>query len=263
MKVFEGVYMGPNPTYRGKRCKVMSGWKAPFNPPTSEREAGLTPAQRSIARVVFADGETTWVKRYDLRNLSVDERPAYIESPEQAFAPVPRNSLNTLEVRVNVTGFEEAMEQLKENEMKTEKRRRAELLASLQDDLQTVGCVFLTGRASSKLYTYKVPAGWDTQDGDILAVHTPTGMALVQVKEVHREPRLDGDFDYKWAVGKVDFTEYHEREVKEATFLSALADAERARRRQEMLQQARDALGNAGSSARKKFDSAVKALTGK
>jgi hypothetical protein len=145
----------------------------------------------------------------------------------------------------------------KEIDMKTKKHQ--ELLAALQTDLATVGCTFVTGNTSHKLYTYKVPKSWAVSRGDSLVVETPSGLGIVVVNDVHKTPQLDGGYDYKWAVQVVQTDDYKARLAKEEAFLEQLAEVERLHAAGEMVDKARSTLGT-NTPARRKFDRAVKEL---
>jgi hypothetical protein len=149
------------------------------------------------------------------------------------------------------------------NKEKQMEHKACNLVALVQDDYTTAQVAFTTGTVSSKQYTYKVPTAWDVQAGDRLVVLAPDGLAIVLVKNVDRVPKIDVDagFTYKWAVQKVNMHEFTERNAKEQAFAERLAEVERIRQRDEVLENARKAYGP-NTKARREFDKAVKDLKG-
>ena len=70
---------------------------------------------------------------------------------------------------------------------------------------------------------------WNVVEGDVLVVDAPSsGLTFVNVeKVVEGEIDITADFNYKWAVDKVDQESYDEQLAKEAEVaveLKALAD---------------------------------------
>lgn len=85
----------------------------------------------------------------------------------------------------------------------------------------------------TKTYTYKTLA--DVAQGDFVVVETPTNgyqVVLVLVVKKPEEVDFDVNFNYKWVVDKVDFTDYQksvaaEREIKQAVTLTKAKKAMR------------------------------------
>lgn len=84
------------------------------------------------------------------------------------------------------------------------------LASILMDNCKTVSVIF---NSDSKMYTYKTTEDFKVDD---FAIVPPTVEGrpprIVTVIEVHSVPRLDpnAQFDYKWVIGKVDFTDYNQ-----------------------------------------------------
>jgi hypothetical protein len=76
------------------------------------------------------------------------------------------------------------------------------IISSLQD-CQIAQCTFA---GSAKKYSYKVRKDWNVVEGDVLVVDAPSsGLTVVSVeKVVEVELDITADFNYKWAVGKID-----------------------------------------------------------
>lgn len=113
-----------------------------------------------------------------------------------------------------------------------------------------------------KRYAYKVPLAWKVEFGDRLLVEAQhSGLTIVEVVEVHETAQIDVDanHDYKWAVQKIDFTEYNALRNRELSFNETLRDIERVKQRESVMNDFREHLP-ADSEARKLFDSAVAAL---
>lgn len=105
-------------------------------------------------------------------------------------------------------------------------------------------------------YTYKVPLAWEIKDGDTLIVLTPQrGLAFVHVVSVDERPDidLDADFEYRWAVQKVDLTEFQELTLKEQKFNDQMLEVERVKQRESLLDSFRNSLPE-GSAARALFE---------
>lgn len=88
------------------------------------------------------------------------------------------------------------------------------IISSMQD-CQIAQCTFA---GSLKKYSYKVRKDWNVVEGDVLVVDTPSsGLTFVIVeKVVEGEIDITADFNYKWAVDKVDQESYDEQLAKEA-----------------------------------------------
>lgn len=143
-----------------------------------------------------------------------------------------------------------------------QQKKHQELLHALLENYTTVVVEFLTGQVSSKHYTYKVPTSWGVKMYDQLVVDTPSGVGVVHVLEVHAVPQLDSDadFQYKWAVQKVDPTEYKALQAREQAFLEKMVVVEREHARRDVLAKVQTALSGAAAQT---FDDAVIALNGK
>ena len=91
------------------------------------------------------------------------------------------------------------------------------VLISLLQNARTVAVTF---KGSSKLYTYKVPAGVELAVGDKAVVDSPIdGYVTVSVVKVHEDCGIDIEaaFKYKWIIYKVDDTKYNELVSQERT----------------------------------------------
>lgn len=62
-------------------------------------------------------------------------------------------------------------------------------------------------------YTYCVPKSWQVVAGEQLLVYARGNLTVVTVVSVDAEPELDinRDYNYLWAVSKIDFTDYRNR----------------------------------------------------
>lgn len=113
-----------------------------------------------------------------------------------------------------------------------------------------------SGRATQKPYTFK--AHFECMIGDQILVHGSDGkIVIAECVEVHAEPQLnfESDIEYKWAIGRVDTSAYDAVVKREAEMINGLRHMERARQRQELLQQLEATLP-ADGEARKIFDAA-------
>jgi hypothetical protein len=112
-------------------------------------------------------------------------------------------------------------------------------------------------------YVYKVPKAWDVKAGQHLVVLDPGGdLAVVNVLRVDEAPDIDVDanFDYKWAVSKVDTTEYLALNKREKEFGGAMLEVERVKQRENLLESFRSSLPE-GSEARKLFEQTTASLS--
>jgi hypothetical protein len=118
------------------------------------------------------------------------------------------------------------------------------IISSLQD-CQIAQCTFA---GSMKTYSYKVQKAWNVADGDVLVVDAPSsGLTIVQVmKVVEGEIDITADFNYKWAVGKVDLESYQEQLAKEA---EAAVELKALRRKAQQKKALADLLGDLGEEA--------------
>lgn len=119
------------------------------------------------------------------------------------------------------------------------------LISSLQDNVQLVECTF---QASNKLYTYKVPKDWAVVEGDQLVVDSPiNGATIVDVSKVtDKQVDVTSDFIYKWAMCKVDRTEYNARLAAEQEAAETLKELRRKNQQKKLLE---ELLGDLGEEA--------------
>ena len=111
-------------------------------------------------------------------------------------------------------------------------------------------------------YTYKVPKSWDIKEGDTLIVLTErNGLSFVHVVSVDDMPDIDvdADFHYRWAVQKVDLTEFQELTLKEEQFGRQMIEVERVKQRESLLDSFRNSLPE-GSAARTLFEQTTASL---
>ena len=107
-----------------------------------------------------------------------------------------------------------------------------------------------------KTYTFK--AHFECVEGDQVLIHGGDGKIVIgNVVRVDAEPQLnfESDIEYKWAIGRVDTSAYDAVVKREAEMINGLRHMERARQRQELLQQLEATLP-ADGEARKIFDKA-------
>lgn len=112
-----------------------------------------------------------------------------------------------------------------------------------------------------RAYVYKVPYAWNVQEKDELLVETSAGLVIVNVVRVDAMPDIDVDanFDYKWAVQRVDRTQYDELVAQEKRFADSLIEIERVKQRESLLESFRSSLPE-GSAARNLFEQTAAAL---
>lgn len=117
------------------------------------------------------------------------------------------------------------------------------------------------GWSPRSTYVYKVPLTWNVQEGDELLVETSAGLVIVNVVKVDATPDIDVDanFDYKWAVQRVDRTEYNDLVEKEKRFAASLQEIERIKQRDSLLASFRESLPE-GSAARALFEQTTASL---
>ena len=91
---------------------------------------------------------------------------------------------------------------------------------------------------------------WNVVEGDVLVVDAPSsGLTFVSVeKVVEGEIDITADFNYKWAVGKVDLESYHEQLAKEAEAEVAV-ELKALRRKAQQKKAMADLLGDPGEEA--------------
>lgn len=118
------------------------------------------------------------------------------------------------------------------------------IISSLQD-CKIALCIFA---GSMKTYSYKVRKDWDVADGDVLVVDaTSSGLTIVQVvKVVEGEIDITADFNYTWAVCKVDLAAYTEQLTKEA---EVAVELKALRRKAQQKKALADLLGDLGDEA--------------
>jgi hypothetical protein len=141
------------------------------------------------------------------------------------------------------------------NVMKTDK-----LLDLLQTDYTTAHVCF---QNSSQVRVYKVKKSWGVKQGDQLIVDTSRGTVIVGVGKVDENPIIDVEahFEYKWAIGKVDRTEYDAQQVKDEEFRAAMKNVELLSKQEELLTNFRKALPE-GTEGRAAFEIAIQKAKG-
>jgi hypothetical protein len=111
-------------------------------------------------------------------------------------------------------------------------------------------------------YVYKVPRAWNVEPQDHLIVLTDNdGLKIVTVIHVDAEPDIDIDasYDYKWAVQKIDLTEFRSLTEREKEFSDTMLQIERVKQRESLVNSFRDSLPE-GSEARKLFEQTTSTL---
>ena len=104
---------------------------------------------------------------------------------------------------------------------------KADLLLSERDNFRFYNCVFAP-YTGTKVYAYKTFEV--LEPGDFAVVETPTsGFQVVKVVEEADMLELNASVQYKWLVGKVDFTQYQQSRELEATIITAVRKAENKR----------------------------------
>lgn len=104
---------------------------------------------------------------------------------------------------------------------------KADLLLSERDNFHFYNCVFAP-YIGTKVYAYKTFEV--LEPGDFAVVETPTnGFQVVKVVEEADMLELNASVQYKWLVGKVDFTQYQQSRELEATIITAVRKAENKR----------------------------------
>lgn len=112
---------------------------------------------------------------------------------------------------------------------------------------------------TDKRYTYKVPAGWGVTAEDYLIVDSPFGgFAVVKVVAVDQvaNVKVDAPFEYKWAVQRIDATEYNFRKAEEARLAEALELADRISAHEKAMADLNSRFP-AGTAARRIIDEAL------
>lgn len=113
----------------------------------------------------------------------------------------------------------------------------------------------------SRGYVYKVPRSWNVQPQENLIVLTGNGLSIVTVIHVDAEPDIDIDasHDYKWAVQKVDLTEFRDLTEREKQFQDTMLHVERVKQRESLVQSFMESLPE-GSEARRLFEQTTSTL---
>lgn len=107
------------------------------------------------------------------------------------------------------------------------------------ETIKTVSVVFdLEDAVMARHYTYKTRL--DLKVGDVCAVATPHGLNLVEVVEVHEDPRINPDdrIEYKWITNKVDVESIKAAEQADIDF----ADKARTHARSKARERAKEEL---------------------
>jgi hypothetical protein len=97
-----------------------------------------------------------------------------------------------------------------------------------------------------RFYTFKMLLNM-AEAGDLIAVpHDKKGVTIVQVTKVHDTPQidLDADYDYKWAVCKLDLSAYDKLITVEQKALGQLRIVEADKRRTEVLEGLKNVMGD-------------------
>ena len=102
----------------------------------------------------------------------------------------------------------------------------------LLNNFQTIGVQF-QGCHNGVTYTYKAPKDMEfnskSDENDFVVVVTNDGIKVAEVVRVDAEPDIDLSLgvNYKWIVGKIDFTEYKEMVEKDKKADSLLIELEK------------------------------------
>ena len=107
------------------------------------------------------------------------------------------------------------------------------ILSLLQTGYTTVQARF---QSSGRLYTYKAKKD-QVKKGDHAVVNAPGGLAIVEIIKVDKAPciNVDAPYNYKWLVQKVDLSEYNQVVALEVEFNEVIAEVERERKKEELL----------------------------
>jgi hypothetical protein len=138
----------------------------------------------------------------------------------------------------------------------------AEIKRAEQEKRNPQRPVWDPGAAEPSLFTYKVPRAWNVEEGDQLLVLAPQdGLKVVLVVRADKDPVIDvdADFDYRWAVQKVDLTEFQALTLREQEFGVQLQEIERVKQRESLMESFRNSLPE-GSAARNLFEQTTAAL---
>lgn len=118
-------------------------------------------------------------------------------------------------------------------------------------------------RSSERDYIYKVPKAWNVKENDHLVVLSPLGgLTVVHVHAVDDQPDIDIDAErsYKWAVCKINTTEFDDLRRREKEFDSSMLQIERVKQRDGLLEAYRQSLPE-GSEARRLFEATAGSLS--
>lgn len=113
-----------------------------------------------------------------------------------------------------------------------------------------------------RAYVYKVPKAWNVAvDDQLIVLTSQSGLSIVTVVHVDLEPDIDIDanHDYKWAVQKIDLTEFRDLTEREKAFKDQMTQIERVKQRESLVNSFRDSLPE-GSEARRLFEATTTAL---
>lgn len=119
--------------------------------------------------------------------------------------------------------------------------KHVHLVSLLQENFTTVNVLF--GGKDERTWAYKVPLAWDVLPGDKLVVPVKRGdyptYAVASVLTVDEAPVINVDADYglRWAVQKLDFTEFFKLIEKEARALRVLQDLERRQMKEALVKE--------------------------
>lgn len=106
-----------------------------------------------------------------------------------------------------------------------------------------------------------MPKEWALKVDDHVVIDSPRGLAVARVVSIDASAQIDvdADFDYRWAVQRVDTSAYDARVAKEQSFSGMMLDVERTRQREALLEDMRKHLPE-GSAARALFEDATKLI---
>lgn len=98
----------------------------------------------------------------------------------------------------------------------------------LDTTYQTVAVTFA---GQPKRYHYKVPIAWGVALHDYLVVPANNTISVVRVEEIHRTPNFNGLPKLKYAIQRVDTTEFDALVKREQDFAYAMQEIEREKER--------------------------------
>lgn len=137
----------------------------------------------------------------------------------------------------------------------------------LMENYQTLGITFNNklgvDSTDYKVYTFKAIISHTFALGDKVVVSGGDGVAMKvgTVEELHETPQIDFDavFSYSWVIDTISLELYNEQVAFDANFDSTMVEVERAKKRQELLDQYNDGLP-ANSKAKAMLDKLVGSL---